>query len=101
CAVRELGTIPAPIPIHRVVTTRDAGDFRGAANLSDVIEQLLHVAECGLGQRVSPVQKSVNGDSLQAFALREIDEGEEVRVNRVDTTRADQAHQMQSATITF
>ena len=44
-AIRELGTIPAAIAVHREITARHARDLRRRSDLPDVVEQLLHVAK--------------------------------------------------------
>src|SRR5205085_10270874 len=58
------------------------------------LEELAHVPESGARHRVAAIQHGVDGDAGNAFPGAEIDEREEMLVERVDAALADQPNEM-------
>ena len=90
-AIPLLGAIPALVAVHAEVPSAEAGDD-GATR--GVVDQLAHVAERRSRHRVASVEQRVDGDARHAAFGAQIDQREEVLVDRVHAAVADQTHQV-------
>ena len=76
-AIGALGSLPAPVPVHRVVTPADRGDL-AERHLGDLVLERFDVKVSGRGRRVAPVEEAVDVCAPDAALLRHPQKGVEV-----------------------
>jgi hypothetical protein len=91
-AVEKFGALPPAIAVHSVVATPDCGNPRAIA---DHRKQFLHVTESAAGHRVATVHERVDEHAGHSLASSKLDERVQVLVDRVHSTRAYEAHEVQ------
>ena len=84
------------VAIHAEVAATDTRESRAALRLRD---QLLQITESGAWHGVASVEHRVNGDAGHLFARGEIEQREQMRVDRVHAARPDQADEVQRARV--
>ena len=82
------------IAVHPVVAATHAADRRAALRRR---HQLLEVAESGARHRVAAVEHDLDRDTRHLLTLREVEQREQMGVDRVHATLADQTDEMQGA----
>ena len=84
------------IAVHAVVPAAHAGDLRAALRES---HQLLEVPESGARHGVAAVEHRLDRHVRHALPLGQLEQREQVRVDRMHAPRADQPDEVQRATI--
>ncbi len=82
------------VAIHPEVATADAPDGRASRRRG---EELLEITPPGAGHRVAAVEHHLDRHARHLFALGEVEQRNQVRVDRVHAARADQPHEMERA----
>ena len=92
--VGQFDPIPATVPVHGVITSRDRGDETSRTAVGVVRsgrDDVSHEVCPGLRRRVAAVEEPVDGDSANAMAPRQLHGGSQVLVGRVDAAFPDEA----------
>ncbi len=90
-------SLPAVIPIHRVVAPTDARDPGSRMRIRETSLEIGDVAESRRRWRIAPVQQRVDKDPRDALAVGQVGQRHEMAIVGVDAARSDEADHAQDA----
>ena len=95
-----LHALPSLVSVHRVVSSGYNADL-SETDLFHVLFELIEINFRASGRDVSSVEEAVDVYGLNAFFLRHVQKGEEVRQVRVDSAVADEAVYMEGRAVLY